>query len=210
MSEVSLKARVMMPSIVDTTSIDDQQFLIPGCHSWQQFKTLQRWVENIPGLRVSYVDGYIQLMTASKQHQRIKKFIAILLEVYFFEMEIPFFPAGNATCEADERGASFSPDESYCLEEDKDYPDLAIEVALTSGGVEKLEKYRRFEIPEVWFWQNDRLWVYVLRSDLTGYDRIEHSQLLPNLDLSLLEECLQMTDILSARRQFLHRYRQNK
>ncbi|MDJ1184800.1 Uma2 family endonuclease [Roseofilum casamattae] len=196
-----------MLSIVDTTSIDDQQFLIPGCHSWQQFQTLQRWVETIPGLRVSYVDGYIQFMTTSKKRERIKKLIAILLEAYFFEMEIPFFPAGNTTCEAEERDASFSPDESYCLEEDKDYPDLAIEVALTSGGVEKMEKYRRFEIPEVWLWQNDRLLVYVLRSDFSGYDRVQDSKLLPNLNVSLLEECLQITDVLSARRKFLHRDR---
>jgi len=193
----------MMPSIVETTG--EQQLILPGCHSWQQFKTMQIWVEEIPGLKVRYVDGYIQFMTTSRKHERIKKLIAILLEVYCFEMGIPFFPAGNATCEAEERGASFSPDESYCFGEDKEYPDLAIEVVLTSGGIDKLEKYRRFSIPEVWFWQDDRLSLYLLRSDLSGYDRAQESQFLPDLDLSVLAECMQIPDILAARQSFLKR-----
>ncbi|MBP0027934.1 hypothetical protein [Roseofilum sp. Guam] len=72
-----------------------------------------------------------------------------------------------------------------------------------SGGIDKLEKYRRFSIPEVWFWQNDRLSLYVLRSDLSGYDRAEDSQCLPTLNLRLLEECMGITDILAARQSFL-------
>ncbi|MDJ1181064.1 hypothetical protein PJF56_19570 [Roseofilum sp. BLCC_M91] len=36
------------------------------------------------------------------------------------------------------------------------------------------------------FWQDDRFILYQLVNSTTGYQEIEHSQLLPNLDLDLL------------------------
>ncbi|MDR9404812.1 MAG: Uma2 family endonuclease [Halothece sp. Uz-M2-17] len=45
---------------------------------------------------------------------------------------------------------------------EKHFPNLAIEVITTSGGVESLAIYQRLEIPEVWFWQNNSLSIYVL------------------------------------------------
>lgn len=142
-----------------------------------------------------------------KPHERIKKFLAILLELYFFEAGIRFVPAGNATCEAEVQGASFDPDESYCFGQDKPYPDLGIEVIFTSGGLNKLEKYKRFKVPEVWFWQADQLQVYVLYSseqpELIRYEQAAKSELLPNLDVALLNQCLQLTDIFESRAAFL-------
>ena len=189
------------------TLTNEQRFIVPGCHSWQQFKIVQIWANEIPGLRIAYLDGCIEFMTTGKEHERIKKLVAILLELYFFERDIPFFPAGNATCEAEERGASFAPDESYCIGEDRDYPDLGIEIALTSGGIQKLEKYQRFKVREVWFWENDRISVYVLRDaeEVTRirYERSPKSEILPQLDLILLERCVRMSNILEARNKFL-------
>jgi len=140
----------------------EQSLVLPGRYDWGHLKSLQTWVKDTPGLKITYLDGHIELMTTGKPHERIKKLIAILIETYCFELGIRFFPAGNATCEAEEKGASFNLDESYCFETDKDYPDLGIEVVFTSGGIDKLEKYRRFNVPEVWFWQNGQLSVYVL------------------------------------------------
>jgi Uma2 family endonuclease len=76
-----------------------------------------------------------------------------------------------------------------------------LEVALTSGGIEKLEKYKRFQIAEVWFWQNDRLVIYGWRGE--DYERISSSELLPNLDVELLNRCVLMSDLLEARAELL-------
>jgi len=197
----------MVVSFVEKATLaDEQRLVVPGRHSWQQFKIMQSWIDEIPGLRVSYLDGYIELMTTGKAHERIKKFIAILLEIYFFEIGIKFFPAGNATCEAEERGASFAPDESYCLGEDKEYLDLGIEVVLTSGGIRKLEKYKRFKVREVWFWQKNRIVVHVLRDAeeprQIRYEQVATSEVLPQLDLALLERCVQISDVFEARKLF--------
>ena len=66
----------------------------------------------------------------------------------------------------------------------KDRPDLAIEVVWTSGGINKLEIYRRFKIAEVWFWEDERITSYVLEGD--DYVATERSACLPTLDLALI------------------------
>ncbi len=109
---------------------------------------------------------------------------------------------GSATRRGEEKGTSFEPDESYYLGEKKANPDLAIEVILASGSLEKLEKYRRFEIPEVWLWENNQLQVYAFIS--SEYHLVPRSQLLPDLDIALLVSCVQMPSRLEAMRAFRH------
>ena len=78
----------------------------------------------------------------------------------------------------------------------KPVPDLAIEVIVTSGGIDTLEIYRRVGVSEVWFWQDGVISVYCLRS--TGYDLITKSELLPELDLRSLEFYSRMADQYDA------------
>jgi Uma2 family endonuclease len=66
----------------------------------------------------------------------------------------------------------------------KEFPDLAIEVVLTSGIVNKLEIYQGLGVTEVWQWQEGQFVIRHLRS--TGYEQIPSSELLPNLDVQLL------------------------
>ena len=197
-----MTTQISLPS----ASSAEQALSLPGRYSWSHFKSLQSWADQTPSLKIAYLDGAIELMTTGKPHERVKKLIAILIEAYCFEQGIRFFPLGNATCEAEEKGASFDPDESYCFEADKDYPDLGIEVVFTSGGLDKLEKYRRFSVAEVWFWQRDRLIVYHLVLNAVGesdYQLAERSRWLPDLDIALLENCVQLEEAVEARTQFL-------
>ena len=108
---------------------------------------------------------------------------------------------GSATRRGEEKGTSFEPDQSYYLYVKKEQPDLAIEVILTSGNLRKLEKYRRFQIPEVWLWEDNQLQVYYLGAE--GYDLVDRSQLLPKLDLDLLVRCVQVPSRLEAMKAFL-------
>ena len=140
-------------------------------------------------------------MTLGEEHEMLKKAIAILLEAYFFELGINFIPVGSATRRSPEKGASFEPDESYYLGQKKENPDLAIEINITSGSIDKLEKYKRFQITEVWFWENNQLSLYRLRND--NYEHISCSELLPELNVNLFATCVLMPSILQARTEFI-------
>lgn len=76
------------------------------------------------------------------------------------------------------------PDECYCIGTEKEYPDLAIEVIASSGGINKLGVYQRLGVKEVWFWKSHDISVYCLRKD--NYEQVTKSEILPELDLDLL------------------------
>ncbi|MFN6539857.1 MAG: Uma2 family endonuclease [Nostoc sp. EkiNYC01] len=197
----------MTSQILDKfTTLEEQRFLLPGHYTWEEFEKLEALTANAPGLRITYLDGCVEFMTLGEQHEIIKSILAILLETYFFEIGINFVPVGSATRRGKEKGTSFEPDESYYLGEKKENPDLAIEINITSGSIDKLEKYKRFKITEVWFWENNQLYLYNLIND--NYEQISQSQLLPELDINLLVRCVLMPSVNEARKEFIKGIRQ--
>jgi len=184
------------------TIVKEERFTLPGYYTWEQFEALESLIKDAPGLRITYLDGCVEFMTTGEPHEIFKKMLAILLEAYFFEKGIKFIPVGNATRRDKTQDVSFEPDESYYLGDKKTHPDLAIEVTITSGGIDKLEKYKRLKIAEVWFWENNQLAVYRLRDD--DYEQVSRSEFLPELDLELLVRCVLMPSIIEARTEFIN------
>ena len=187
-------------------TLAEQRLILPGYYTWEQFEELESLMADSPGLRITYLDGWIEFMTVGEEHESFKKALAILLEAYFFELGIEFFPVGSATRRDRARDVSFEPDESYYIGSRKEHPDLAVEVTMTSGSTNKLAKYLRLRIPQVWFWENNRLDAYGLRQD--NYEQISRSELLPELDLELVVRCVLMPSRIEARTEFLNGLRQ--
>ena len=63
-------------------------------------------------------------------------------------------------------------------------PDIAVEVVISSGLVDKLAVYHGLEVPEVWLWEDGKLTVH--RRTAAGYARRAWSKVLPELDLDHL------------------------
>ncbi|MEG4006039.1 Uma2 family endonuclease [Microcoleus sp. Pol11C1] len=187
-------------------TLAEQRLILPGYYTWEQFEAIESLMADSPGLRITYLDGWIEFMTRGEAHESFKKALAILLEAYFFELGIEFFPVGSATRRDRARDVSFEPDESYYIGSRKEPPDLAVEVTITSGSTNKLAKYLRLRIAEVWFWENNQLAVYRLRED--DYQQVSRSEFLPELDLELLVRCVLMPSIIEARTEFLNGVRQ--
>lgn len=94
-------------------------------------------------------------------------------------------------------------DKSYKLGTNRTRPDLAIEVVVTSGGINKLEAYKRLQIPEVWFWQDGTLAIYHLRkTQELHYEQLVNSEVLPELDIALLLRCINMTNHVESVKAF--------
>ncbi|MBM3879542.1 MAG: Uma2 family endonuclease [Verrucomicrobia bacterium] len=171
--------------------------------SWQRYLDLDQALgHDRPSPRCYYLDGDLEFMTTSKEHERIKKWIAGLLEMHFDTLKVEVIPRGQATLRSTLEDAGAEPDESWCLGGEKEFPELVLEIALSSGGISKLEMYRRFPVPEVWLWRRDGLEIYTLRADGSGYDRVPGSRLLPDLDVALLSRCVKIRSWREARRLF--------
>jgi Uma2 family endonuclease len=149
--------------------------------SWEQVEDLDRSLADFAGVKLIYLDKLTEIMPISKEHEDFKVILRRLLEVYLDEMGIRFYGRGGPTLGVKALKARNEPDESYNLETKKPYPDLAIEITVTSGGVNKLEGYRRMGVPEVWFWEDGTLMILVLRDG--GYVQVERSELLPQLPI---------------------------
>ncbi|EAZ92686.1 Uma2 family endonuclease [Crocosphaera chwakensis] len=186
---------------LETNSTGEQIIVFPGCYNWQQFKTIQSIINEQSTAKISYLDGQIDLMTTGEEYERIKTILGFLIELYLCEKDIDYLPVGSATREAEIKGASFQPHESYYLDKTRENPDLAIEVIFTSGGINKLEKYKRFEVTEVWFWQNNQLSIYYLHHG--EYEQVNNSVLLPELDIDLLIKCVNLPSRPQAKKMFM-------
>jgi Uma2 family endonuclease len=97
--------------------------------------------------------------------------------------------------QAAERGAE--PDECYVLGEPLgEVPHFAIEVVLTSGGIDKLAVYCGLGVPEVWFFHKGRFHLYELTDH--GYEPIARSRFVPDLDVEALATFVERDDQTAA------------
>jgi Uma2 family endonuclease len=162
----------------------DQQYTITGV-SWQAYEALLSDLgDDFPGLRVHYLDGTLEITMPGRQHEVVKDNISGLLRDYFEETRTRFYGLGSTTFRAETKRRGAEPGVSFCIGIDKEFPDIAIEVVQTSGGVNKLDIYQGLNVVEVWFWQNNQFTVYGLQGE--GYEQRERSEILPELDLSIL------------------------
>jgi Uma2 family endonuclease len=152
--------------------------------------------------RIAYLEGTLELMSPSKDHERIKSYLGRLLEAYALERGIDLSPYGAWTLKSAPQESGAEPDECYIVGGDqaRESPHLAIEVVWTSGGVDKLEIYRRLGIGEVWTWRDGRIEVHVLRDN--RYVESDRSALFPDLDLPRLASFLDRPTVLQAVRAF--------
>jgi Uma2 family endonuclease len=157
--------------------------------------------------RVTYLEGVLEIMSPSRRHEVWKKNISRLLEAYFEETHTRFWGLGSTTFRRQARQGGTEPDECYCIGEEKEFPDLAIEVVLTSEGIDKLEIYRRLGVKEVWFWRHEQFVIYHLQGQ--QYESVPNSVLLPDLNVALLAEFVLTPDPLDALVHYRHRLRQD-
>lgn len=176
-----------------------EPILVDGL-TWREFKAVEQLMAR-PGIRLSFLLGVLEIRKMpGRQHETIKKRIAALLEAYLEIKGFDFTPTGSMTLESEAALVKREADESYQLQSDRDTVDLAIEVALTSGGIDKLEAYKRLQIPEVWIWQKGKLFLFALRGD--RYEKISNSALLPDLDIEMFDRYLNYPNHALALREF--------
>lgn len=173
--------------------------------SWSDYETVLAMRGDEAGVRIAYLEGALELMTPSRDHEILKKTLARLLEAYAEEVGIELEGYGSWTLERRDEKRAVEPDECYSIGRAGDAPDLAIEVIWTSGGLDKLDIYRRLGVREVWLWQDGDITLFALRGD--QYQRIDQSQLLPLIDTRLIRSLLDLPTQTAAVRELRARLR---
>lgn len=177
----------------------EQRFTLHGI-TWEQYETLRDATDHIPGLRMTYLEGVLELMSPSRDHEWIKKCLARLLEIYAVERDLPLNGYGSTTFRKRAKERGLEPDECYCVGPLKEVPDIALEVVLSSGGIDKLDVYGGLDVPEVWFWEDGRLAIWQLGA--AGYRSAARSRFLPDLDVEQLLSFVRPDDQTEAVRAY--------
>ena len=170
--------------------------------SWAQYEHQLELRGEASSPRIAYFEGTLELMSPSKDHERIKSCIGCLVEAYALEAGIDLSPYGSWTLKSEVRKSGVEADECYLVGPDQtgETPHLAIEVIRTSGGIGKLEIYARLGVGEVWFWRAGRIEVHLLRE--ACYEPATRSALFPELDLELLTSFLDQPTAMQAVRAY--------
>src|SRR5579864_8758766 len=108
----------------------DQRVTLHGL-TWEQYEAIlaMKGDERVP--RMAFLDGELELMSPSVDHDRIKQWISHLLEVWLDEHSIDYDTAGSWTLRKKRRKRGVEPDDCFFIGRASDgtqMPDIAIEV----------------------------------------------------------------------------------
>ncbi|HEU4617434.1 MAG TPA: Uma2 family endonuclease [Gammaproteobacteria bacterium] len=179
----------------DRSTTDHFVYLRVG---WKDYEKLleMRGERSVP--RMTYLEGVVELMSPSRYHEVDKKCFARLLEAWSEVAGIQLEGYGSWTLKDEKQDRGAEPDECYTVRrlavDDEDRPDIAIEVIWTSGGINKLEVYRKLGVREVWIYERESLRFFALRdaeTDEPRYVEIPRSERLPELPVEVLLACMQ-------------------
>jgi Uma2 family endonuclease len=195
-----MSAARLLPEPVDPKTMDHFVYLHVDWKGYQQLLAM-RGESSVP--RITYLEGTAELMSPSRYHEIDKTRFARLLETWSEIANVPLEGYGSWTLKARAKRRGAEADECYTVrrvaKSDRDRPDIAIEVVWTSGGINKLEVYRKLGVREVWFYERGTLRLFALRREGDDvYREIPRSELLPELPIDVLMQCMQQPDQTSA------------
>lgn len=188
-----------LDALTGNLSREDQIYIATDI-SWEQYEQITKDLQTRSGYRISYAEGTLTIMSPGRNHEKIKEHISGLLEAYLQEVEIDYYPLGSTTLKVEKRRVGKEPDSCYCIEVEKKFPDLAIEIIFSSGGIDSLQIYKNLQIREVWFWQQNELRIYSLDND--KYIEVKSSKVLPDLDIKLLTKYIAQSNLRLAIKKF--------
>jgi Uma2 family endonuclease len=179
-------------------SIDRGQHFVLEDASWGLYEKLLKDIGERP-IRVTYDDGRMEIMSPLPEHEDVKKFIARMIEMLTFMLDMPVKSLGSTTFRRKDRAKGLEPDECYYFRNEakmrgrkrldlkKDPPpELVVEIDITHRSVPREPIYAALGVPEIWRFNGRRLQCLHLRGG--EYSLRKMSLAFPFLEPALLQQ----------------------
>jgi len=176
-------------------------FLIRENVTWEEYEDLLEQVGEARGLRISYDDGTLQIMTVGAKHEYYSRFIESLVSQVRFRLRVNIRFFGSSTMRKKKKRKGIEPDACFYVQTaealgnriDLDFekdppPDVAVEVDVTRHSISKFGIYAGLGVPEVWHYDGNELRIYLREQD--EYVPATESQALPTLSGPVLTKFL--------------------
>ena len=186
---------------------EERRYFLPETYTWQEFERLASALSLFPNARVAYLDGRVDLAIVDAARDRIKNRLESLLQVYFDARKITCDLLLGAERTSENKEVSFQPDLLYQIEDRAQKTYLAIEIIFAGSNFNTLEKCARFEIEEVWLWNEDisksqenaRAEVAIYQFVGGKYERRDRSEFCSDLDPVALARWVEIPSCDEAR-----------
>ena len=145
--------------------------------SWDTFERILDEIGETH-LRVTYLRGRLEFMTISLEYENFGEWMSRLIFFVAFELRYPLCSGGSTTLKLALANVGLEPDRCYWIKHADQMrgkkkwdarsnppPDLAVEIDITSGWLDRLEIYAALKVPEVWRFDGETLKVLVLGSN---------------------------------------------
>jgi Uma2 family endonuclease len=150
-----------------------QQMLLKDI-SWQQLEKILEEMGEKRAARISYSDGWLEIMVPLPEHEKDKEIFGELVRILLDKLEIDFEPFGSTTLKNERMRQAVEPDTSFYIQNQAAVigknridlnidppPDLAIEIDITSRT--RFDNYEILGVPELWRYQQQGLEIFLLR-----------------------------------------------
>lgn len=190
-------------------SDEDEQRVLLHDVPWETYVMLNDAIDS-RGVTMTYLEGWLEIMTTSKRHEVSKVQICRLTELFCLERDIPLYSYGQTTIRREEKQRGMEPDAWYRRGSDGWPPQIGIEVIVANPLVDKLEVYRGLEIREVWVYMHKlgAFELFALRGD--HYEKVSTSEIIPEIDFARILHYLQHADQHEALKAFRDELRASK
>ena len=176
-----------------TPDEDERRVLLHGV-SWSTYVGLADSLDS-RAVRLTYLEGLLEIMTTSLRHEVSRTQIARLVELFCLERDIPLFGYGMTTYRKRAKQRGLEPDAWYTRGA-RTFPpaDVAIEVVVSNPLLDKLRVYAGLGTREVWVYRHKHhsFELFALRGE--RYEQIDKSEVIPELDFMRILHHLQDPD----------------
>ncbi|MBD2692251.1 Uma2 family endonuclease [Anabaena catenula] len=177
-----------------------QQMLLKDI-SWQQLENILEEMGERRAARISYSDGWLEIMVPLPEHEKDKELIGDLVKLLLDQLEIDFEPFGSTTLKNERMRQAVEPDTSFYIQNQAAVigknridlnidppPDLAIEIDITSRT--RFDNYEILGVPELWRYKQQGLEIFLLQEG--KYVKSQSSPNFPNIPIvELVNEYVQ-------------------
>ncbi|HYW18053.1 MAG TPA: Uma2 family endonuclease [Nodularia sp. (in: cyanobacteria)] len=142
--------------------------------SWQQLENILAEMGEKRAARISYSDGWLEIMVPLPEHEKDKEYIGDLVKTLLDKLQIDFEPFGSTTLKNKQMRQAVEPDTCFYIQNQAAVigknrldltvdppPDLAIEIDITSRT--RFDNYEILGVPELWRYTKEGLEISVLQ-----------------------------------------------
>jgi Uma2 family endonuclease len=156
----------------------------------------------------TYVDGTLEIMTISHEHEWLKKILARFIENLSIELKVRITSSGSTTLRGELKKRGLEPDESYYI---ANYavvrglkrinlnrhppPDLIVEIDVTHKSLDRLEPYAKLGVPEIWQ-HSDKGIRFLKRISESSYRVVKRSVSFPGVGSDDIQRFLNLAEEL--------------